>query len=469
MPFQGDELYRGRDDIVASMILLMQNVIPDVWIAEDGNLRMLFEVEASQIEGLYLANQMALEDMFLQTANYSALLRWGNMLGIPQKTGVLATGQLLFTAAGGTYIPVGAEVYYDPGGGLDPLFFVTTQDGTTPSPGIPTPVTVADAAVAGNLTGTYEYVVTFVTNQGETVSGADSNAVTVAASQIALTNIPVGGVGTLSRNVYRSIAGGAYNFVANIPNNTATTYQDNIAATISQQPPTDSTAERVLLNAQAEEAGTSYNAVPGSITILSQVPDGVTGVTNPATFIGGTDTEDFEAFRSRLLTYIQSPQTGSVSDIKSWTLAIDGVDSVTVFANDNLGTPTNGHVTVRVAGPNGTQVPDTTLALVYQALQAQDLANITMHVGNFTPVQINVSVAITTTGTYTTSDVTANIQSAISDYITSVPVGGTLYTSGIVAVVVQVPGVADVLVSTPSVSQTAGPNEKFIPGTITVS
>ncbi len=96
------------------------------------------------------------------------------------------------------------------------------------APGAPT---AAINAVAGNLTGNYRYAVTFVTAQGETSIGAQSNLVAPAAQRVNLTAIPTGTSGVVTqRKVYRTLAGGtAFYLIATIADNTTTTYADNTA------------------------------------------------------------------------------------------------------------------------------------------------------------------------------------------------------------------------------------------------
>jgi uncharacterized phage protein gp47/JayE len=208
---------------------------------------------------------------------------------------------------------------------------------------------------------------------------------------------------------------------------------------------------------------------PGTITVLTNTPNGVSGVSNPGAFVGGTDEEDTELFRLRLLEYVRNPQTGSAADLKSWAEDVAGVEAATVFENDNLGTPTNGHVTVRVSGPGGTTAPQAVLDTVYATLKEQDLANISIHVAGFTPLTTNVTVDVTLEGTYSLADVTAMVQQEIVNYIHSIPVGGTLYVAGIIDAVFSLPGILDVTVTTPSSNQTTTTSQKRIPGVITVT
>lgn len=468
MPFQGDELYRTQDDILASMISALQSRIPDIWVAEDGTLRIILEIESGQIEGLFLSNQLVLEDMFVQTASLAGLQRFGEMLGVDQIVGSPALGSLLFSGSGGTYIPIGSEVAFDPGGGADILYFITNVDGTVPSPGIPTAPVAVDHAVAGTLTGTYEYLVAFLTSTGETLPGAISNAIILSSSQGALSSIPLGGPGTTAREIYRSLNGGVFKKVATIADNTTTTLIDNASAG-TEEPNTVSTAEQILLAAQSEQNGLDYNAVPGAITILTNVPDGLTSVTNPSAFAGGSNVEDTESYRIRLLNWIRSPETGSPQDLINWSLTVPGVSSATCYPNDNLGTPTNGHTTIRIAGPNGTIPGADVIAAVLALLQTKTLANITLHVGTFTATTEAIGITIYPDTGYTTAELTPSVQKAIQDYINSVDVAGVMYLSSIVAAVIALPGIVDATVTSPGSNQTATAAHKFVPGTITVS
>jgi uncharacterized phage protein gp47/JayE len=138
-----------------------------------------------------------------------------------------------------------------------------------------------------------------------------------------------------------------YHRVTTIANNTATTFQDNVTdATVfaAPGPPTADTAEVVLLNANATDPGVAGNVVGGAITELTDAPSPLTDVTNPQPFTGGSEVEDTEAYRQRLLDFIRNPDTGSAADIKAWAEGVTGVETATVFEN----TPANGSVTVNL-------------------------------------------------------------------------------------------------------------------------
>ena len=473
MPITVDTFYRSREDVLGDMLASLQAEIPDVYVGPDGIVRILFDIESGQFENVFLGNQLLLEDLFIQTAGLQSLTRYGDMFDLAIEDGTKSSGTVTFTGDGGTFIQIGTEIGYDPGGGLDIVYFLTTLDGTLPNPGVPGIPTVAINAVAGNLNGLYEYVITFVTAGGETLPSALSAAVNPVSQKVDVTAIPIGGTGTTARRIYRRKNGaGDFRRVIEVADNVTTTYLDNITdAVVNANPlaPTVNTASRISVTAEAEENGVDGNVVAGTITILTNAPATLTEVTNAASFTGGSDPEDTEDYRQRLLRHLQNPGSASGGDLKEWAEEVEGVETATVFANDNMGTPQVGHNTVRISGPGGSIPPAEVIAATQAALDAQGFSIITNHVTTFTAVSTAVTVDVTTSGTYTLADVTPNVQNAIAAYINALQVAETLMLSGIVDAVFGLPGIADVVVTTPATNQTTGATSKRTPGTITVT
>lgn len=92
----------------------------------------------------------------------------------------------------------------------------------------------ANTGAAGALTGTYVWKITFVAANGEESDGSiDSTNVILSAQQGTLTAIPTGDARTTSRNVYRKGLAAStgltlHYLVGSIPDNTTTTYSDNM-------------------------------------------------------------------------------------------------------------------------------------------------------------------------------------------------------------------------------------------------
>ena len=466
-------MFRTREDIVAEMLAAWQAAIPDVYTGIDGLIRIMSEIEGGQLENAFLANQLLLEDAFIQTASLQGLKLHGEQYGIPLHEGTRAEGEVTFEGQDGTAIPTESEVGYNPGTGLDIISYRVVEAQVIPNVGIPGAPNAAINVTAGNLNGLYEYVVTFYAATGETLPSIISSAVNPVNQQVNLTAIPLGAVNAVGRRIYRRKSGtGDFKRVTEIANNTATTYTDNItdaAVAGGVSAPVENTANRVTAACQAVDIGEEANVIAGAVRELVDVPATILTVVNQAPFTGGSDIEDTEEYRQRLLNEISNPQSGSPEDLEAVAESHPLVEEATVFPNDNLGTPQNGHVTVRIVGPDGAVPSANTVAEVQASLDALGLACITIHVTTFTPLATNVTVDVTATSGFVLADITTVIQNEVAAYINEVPVGGTLYLAGIVDAVFGLQGVDDVVVTTPASNQTTPATSKRTPGTITVT
>ncbi|WP_334311823.1 baseplate J/gp47 family protein [Clostridium beijerinckii] len=108
-----------------------------------------------------------------------------------------------------------------------------------------------------------------------------------------------------------------------------------------------------LIEAECMTAGTIGNVEPNTITILfSKSVSGIKNITNPERFAGGTEIEDEEHFRTRVMAAEQEENlSGADSDYEKWALEVDGVgyayaleewngpSTVKVFILDKNGQP----------------------------------------------------------------------------------------------------------------------------------
>jgi len=102
--------------------------------------------------------------------------------------------------------------------------------------GIKAPLTAPSVAVgsSGNLTGKYKYLITFYRTGNypcESNPSPESAEVTPSAQKVDLTNIPVSPDGKVNaRRIYRTLANGEkFYWLADITNNDATAYEDNLS------------------------------------------------------------------------------------------------------------------------------------------------------------------------------------------------------------------------------------------------
>lgn len=108
--------------------------------------------------------------------------------------------------------------------------------------------------------------------------------------------------------------------------------------------------------ARAVAAGASGNAAPGTVTILTACPVGITGCTNPAAFAGGGDAEDDESLRTRILDSYQRLPNGANAAFYEATALSHGAVAAAKAVGRARGI---GTVDVYVATPAG--LPDAAL------------------------------------------------------------------------------------------------------------
>lgn len=84
--------------------------------------------------------------------------------------------------------------------------------------------------------------------------------------------------------------------------------------------------------AEAEIVGTAGNVPAERITNMTRAPVGVTGVTNPAAFAGGSGEEDDESLRERILdSFIRLPNGANAAFYELRALSHPGVEAVRVI------------------------------------------------------------------------------------------------------------------------------------------
>lgn len=110
---------------------------------------------------------------------------------------------------------------------------------------------------------------------------------------------------------------------------------------------------------EAVEAGIGSNVMAGMVSVISSPVQGITGVVNPEPVRGGTDEEDDESLRERIMEAFASGGTsfvGNISDYLRWAKEVtgvggavvvpewDGPGTVKVIVTDGNGEPANEHI-----------------------------------------------------------------------------------------------------------------------------
>ena len=204
----------GLDGLLS---IKMNAVIKKLFFFKKENTPVIFLAAYSNKIGKYNYTTKTFDDVITGFSNSSVV---PDIVDYKNKAYIISQGDNIKVYDGSTYWDAGLVKPTSP-----PTVAVSIN---APSDTL----TAADAGSGSSKTGTFKYVVTFVTADGESGQSDASSQVTVASKDIALTNIPVGktGEGVTARKIYRTKANGIeYYYLTTINDNTTTNYTDNMA------------------------------------------------------------------------------------------------------------------------------------------------------------------------------------------------------------------------------------------------
>lgn len=233
----------------------------------------------------------------------------------------------------------------------------------------------------------------------------------------------------------------------------------------------------------AVDPGSEGNVSSGAITSIDSPLVGVDTVTNDAATEGGTDVEDDEALRERLMIEFEGQGGGSINDYKRWALSRPGVGRV--FVNPVWNGPGTVQVVLMTATGDpvsGAVVADVQTYLDPTAGTADGVAPPGITVTVQTPAAVAINVAATVTfkpgysldGTGGTVEQRSLILKALSDYIDSLQVGETVVYQHVLAQFFRADGVYSVggltvNGGTADVALTSNPPQVASLGTVTLT
>lgn len=208
----------------------------------------------------------------------------------------------------------------------------------------------------------------------------------------------------------------------------------------------------VDISVQCTEAGINGNVSVGTIIMKSSdLPDGITAVTNAEPTVGGTDEEDDESLIERIESVEQSKSVsfvGSVSDYKRWAESVDGVGKAIVIpAQDN-----SGMVTIVLTDANGDPASETLCQAVYDSIigvkedESDRMTNIN---GNLLTVkapeivEIAISATLYLDNTVSLSEIKTAYLTALNEYLTTAINTGKVKYSEICSLLLAMNGVED--------------------------
>ncbi len=189
----------------------------------------------------------------------------------------------------------------------------------------------------------------------------------------------------------------------------------------------------------AETAGFEGNVMAQAVdTIITNVI-GIDSVTNNSRISGGSDSENDESLRNRVLnTYVSVSNGTNAAYYKMLAESIDGVKSANVIPRGRGA----GTVDVYIGGYNE-RVSQAVVAEAQRLLNKQRELNVDVRVSAATPVSVSLGVVVMLRDGYDFNNVSSALRSALDAYISSLGVGNDVIESHLGRVILGVDGVYD--------------------------
>ncbi len=217
--------------------------------------------------------------------------------------------------------------------------------------------------------------------------------------------------------------------------------------------------------AAAETAGAAGNAAAGTVTVLVSPPVGVGGCTNPAAFAGGTDGEDDETFRTRVLaSFVSLPNGANRVFYEQRALSHAGVAAAQVIPRiDGIGT-----VGVVVASHAG--IPEEAL-LDEVAADLESAREIAVDVSVLAPTAepVAVTAAIRPAAGVSFAAAKAAVEAALTGYFTGARLGQPVYRAVLGNLIYQTGLVENYALSAPAADIAAAQQKLPTLGTLTIT
>ena len=205
-------------------------------------------------------------------------------------------------------------------------------------------------------------------------------------------------------------------------------------------------ATSVTVSARAQNSGKAYNAGAGTVCVMVTPPQSIMSVRNTSAFTGGSDSEDDEALRRRLLeTYSCVSNGANAAFYREVALRHSGIGDANVIPRRRG----RGTVDVAIVSPSNT--PASTQAINEVGVMLRDAREVGVDISVFNaqilPLYINVSVKAKTG--YSTESLVARTREKITEFVNLIGIVKTLYIKDLYRALSEVEGMENFTVHTP--------------------
>lgn len=197
------------------------------------------------------------------------------------------------------------------------------------------------------------------------------------------------------------------------------------------------------------QTGTVGNVIAGTVIFKLSQLSSVTAVTNPEAITGGTEEEDDDSLRARIVSLDQSQSVsyvGSVADYKRWSLEVPGVGGVTVIpAQDD-----SGLVTLVITDSNGDPANEEICQNVYDYIMSPadpelrlTAPNVKLNVIPPTITELSISATVEVGTGSSLGAIKTGFIEAVQAYLDTARSDGEVRYTQIGKILAGIPGVYD--------------------------
>ena len=185
--------------------------------------------------------------------------------------------------------------------------------------------------------------------------------------------------------------------------------------------------------AEAIDVGSAYNVASDQVLIIETPVQGVSKVTNPNAFTGGTDPESDEDYRARIPLYLDALKRATKGALRSAVLSVEGVQDVIVEDGTTPGT-----VTITVVGSSFDMADVEAIVDEYKG------AGIQATVQTATTTTVDVTFDLYVIDGYDTETIKTNAEQAATDYLNNLGLGQPAQIAEVIVAIMKVEGVDNV-------------------------
>ncbi len=221
----------------------------------------------------------------------------------------------------------------------------------------------------------------------------------------------------------------------------------------------------VDIPAQAVESGENGNASPGTIVILTACPVGVTHCTNPKSFSGGSDPEEDESLRSRVLeSYQRLPNGANAAWYEKTAMSHTGVVAARAVGR------ARGIGTVDVYISTAAGIPSEELLQQVQA-DIQEKREIAVDVKVLAPTEkrVDITMQVAPAARRSKEEAVAAAEQAVTTFFDGELLGQTVRLAELSSLVFSLESVSNVRITAPAQDVPVRQSELAVLGELTAT